>query len=109
MPPEKPKPPFPFPPRETALTKFPDTIPWDTPISQMANWWIKTRCGGETGAYPLRLLAAERGWDLTLRDLVRRLVCEGTGERGALWLVDTPQGDRGRYGAKAKSLVLREG
>lgn len=100
--------PFPFPPQGGALTRFPESPPWDIPIFQMSDWWLTVRCPKCGEAHlPLRLLAARRGWRLTLRAVVPRLKCKRCDARPAsVDLVDTPQGDHGRFGAKAQRLRL---
>jgi hypothetical protein len=83
---------------------FPTEIPWDRPISEMSGWWLEYRTGNNVGAYPLRLLAAQRGWNVTLRQIVPRIIAKRNPDE--LYLVDTPQGEGGRYGAKALGLSL---
>lgn len=98
---------FPIPPREGALEVFPEDPPWDVPIASMANWWLRPQCACGAGAYPLRLMAAEQGWDRTLQEIVPRMVCRTCGERpSAVWLVDNPVGDYGLHGAAEKRLRL---
>ena len=70
----------------------------------MSGWWLEYRSEGSVGAYPLRLLAAQRGWNVTLRQIVPRIIEKRNPSE--LYLVDTPQGDEGRHGAKAKRLSL---
>lgn len=100
--------PFPYPPLEGAETIFPDTPPWDTPICRLSNWWFAMTCDCGTKHHPLRLMAAERGWRLTLRRIVPTLRCKTCGQRPTgVMLVDTPQGDGGRYGATSATLRLK--
>lgn len=100
----------PLPPEREAYEPFPEQIPWDTPISELSNWWLLLTCqcmGSGHSAYPLRLMAARVGWDMTLRMVVPRLRCEKCGERPAeIWFVDDAAGDTGRFGAKTKRLRL---
>lgn len=98
---------FPFPPREGALTTFPVEPPFDVPISSMARWWLRPVCSCGIPAYPLRLMAAERGWQVTLRQVLPRMVCRSCRRRPyEVWLVDEPTGDLGRHGATEKRLRL---
>jgi hypothetical protein len=94
--------PHPFP--DIIEQPFPTEIPWDRPISEMSGWWLEYRGDGRVGAYPLRLLAAQMGWNVTLRQLVPRIIAKR--KPTELYLVDTPQGEGGRYGAKALGLSL---
>jgi hypothetical protein len=98
--------PHPFP--DIIDQPFPTEIPWDRPISELSGWWIEHRCQhNHVGAYPLKLLAAQMGWEATLKQIAPRIVSKHCGERPVvLELVDTPQGDEGRHGAKAKRLSL---
>ena len=87
---------------------LPDSVPWDTPISELSDLWLLkdcARCGEEK--VPLRLVASERGWRLTLRIIVPRLRCIRCGNplRRAR-LTDDPGGTEGRHGARPRLLDL---
>jgi hypothetical protein len=101
--------PFPFPPLEGAETRFPEQPPWDVPINRMSNWWLRLTCEcGDSHHRPLRLMSAELGWRLTLRQILPRLKCRTCGDRPSqVHLLDTPAGDTGRFGAKSQSLRLK--
>lgn len=104
---EHPDTPFPLPPLGAPCTPFPDSAPWDEPIWKLP-WWlsIKCDCGGGVH-YPLRLMSAQIGWRLTLRQVVARLRCKMCGGRpSSVVLVDGLGGDTGRYGSKDKKLTL---
>lgn len=101
--------PFPVPPRDGALARFPEAIPWTTPIYQMSNWWLEITCScsGNPMMMPLRLLAARVGWRRTLRDIVPHLKCRHCGRRAAnVALTDGSGGDIGRFGARTSRLHL---
>ncbi len=100
--------PFPYPPADGAEVDFPDAPPLDVPIFRMSNWWLEITCGCGTKHHPLRLMAAMQGWRITLRHAVPMLRCKVCGERPSMvQLVDTPQGEGGRYGAKSRSLRIK--
>lgn len=107
MPEKKPAPRFPVPPLEGGLEKFPDRVPWTTPIFQMSNWWLSIACKCGVKHVPLRLLSAEIGWRITLREIVPFLRCSTCRERPTnVQLVDHVGGDEGRFGAKERRLQL---
>ncbi len=100
------KTPFPFPPRRGALERFPEFAPWDVPIFQMSDWWLAIECCG-LSHFPLRLMAARFGWRLTLRQVVPRLRCKKCkGWPRGVVLMDGPEGEGGRFGAKSRLLRL---
>jgi hypothetical protein len=95
-----------FPPlRDTTL---PDSVPWNTPISELSGLWLLKDCPdcGEAKV-PLRKIAADRGWKLTLRTIVPRLRCGQCGNplRSAR-LTDDAAGTDGRHGARPRYLDL---
>lgn len=106
----KPKTRYPLPPERDPFEPFPDTIPWNTPISEL-QWWLEIGCScGETVKYPLRLMAAEQGWKLTLSAIVPRLRCSRCNSRPETVRLDedgTGQAIRSRT-TKPLSLVLWE-
>lgn len=106
-----PKTKYPCPPERDIWEPFPATVPWDTPIVELTNWWISMRCSHCAYHHtdmPIRLLAARRGWNLTLRQIVPRIVCEKCRHRPQeLQLVDTASGDAG--GRRMKVLDLLAG
>lgn len=99
--------PFPFPPIEGAEVRFPEKPPLDVEIFRISNWWLRTTCSCGDRHHPLRLMAAERGWRITLRQVVPLLKCQRCGERPSrVMLIDTPQGEGGRYGSTSNELRL---
>jgi hypothetical protein len=64
-----------FPPERDR--DLPEAVPWDRPIHELTGLWLVIRCGGCGGGteVPLRLMAAEHGWNLTLRTIVPKLRC----------------------------------
>lgn len=62
-----------FPPQRDPYEPFPREIPWDTPISDISGFWLHIEGAKSTTEYPLRLMAAQRGWNVTLREIVPRL------------------------------------
>lgn len=99
--------PFPLPPAEGALDRFPDKAPWTTPIFEMSNWWLVVECKCGQKQVPLRLMSAQIGWRITLREIVPFLRCSTCRQRPTnVQLVDNPTGDIGRFGAKTKRLQL---
>ena|SRR5689334_3685940 len=57
------------------------TIRPDTPIRDLADYWLELRCCGEATFYPFKLVAAKarhRGRTL-LRDALRQFLCNGCG------------------------------
>lgn len=100
--------PFPFPPLEGGEVRFPESPPLGVEIFRMSNWWLRITCPCGDRSTPLRLLAAERGWRVTLRDLVPKLRCSTCGQRpSSVHLEDTAAGEAGRHGARVKSLRLK--
>lgn len=90
---------FPFPPARDPFEAFPTSVPWDTPIAEISSRWLELRCAAcdKATMYPLRLMAAERGWELTLRTIVPRLRCQGCGAKPTtLQLVEDGGGEHGR-------------
>jgi hypothetical protein len=60
-----------MPPERDPFEPFPAEIPWDTPISDISSWWLQIDSStGSTTLYPLRLMAARKGWNLTLRTIL---------------------------------------
>lgn len=97
-----------YPPERPPFEAFPAEIPLDTPISELG-WWLGLKCTtcDARGYYPLRLMAANIGWDRTLRQIVPNLKCKSCGSRPAeVWLHQDAGGDHGRFGAKDSRLRL---
>ena len=64
------------PPVPNSKPSFPTVPPLTAPLVDLAAWWLELRCGcGHLAYYPLRLLAAERGWQTPLREVLPRLRC----------------------------------
>lgn len=82
--------PYPLPPLAEVGARLPDEVPWDTPIADLAAFWIEARCAcGENAYLPLRLLAARVGWKRTLRTVMPRLRCSACGGRPSeVWLCE---------------------
>ena len=94
MPRDAPKTRYPFPPDR--FGHFPDSTPWDTPISELSPWWLRVQCICDAGTvlYPLRLMAAEIGWERTLRTIVPKLRCRKCGGRPeSVAIVERADGD----------------
>lgn len=96
-----------FPPDRPAFEPFPTEIPWDTPIHEISGWWLNIEADdGSSIRTPLRLMAAEHGWKLTLRQILPRLSREGIPPRQVMLLkhggVELSHPDR----AVGKVLVL---
>jgi len=89
---------YPLPPEDISGV-LPPTIPWDTPIAELSSCWLAISCDcGTSSLLPLRLMAAQRGWKLTLRSIVPRLRCKQCGGRpGRVVLTVTPAGDGGMH------------
>jgi hypothetical protein len=68
-----------LPPPPDPWAKFPTEIPWDRPLAELNSLWLDIRAEGLTTKYPLRLMAAEQGWQVTLREAVDRLRSKQTG------------------------------
>lgn len=69
---------FGFPPEANPPPQLPAEIPWETPISDLAAFWLEVTCScGRSSTVPLRLVAAEHGWGRTLRQIVVGLKCSG--------------------------------
>lgn len=89
---------------------LPDAVPWDTAISALAGWWMGCQCSDgchHMKLMPLRLMASERGWHLTLRQIVPRVLCGRCRKPPArLWLTDDPAGSHGRAGIISRELDL---
>ena len=101
------KTPFPFPPLEGAEVRFPDAPPLDVEIARMSNWWLRLTCACGDTHTPLRLLAAERGWRITLRRLVPKLRCKRCGERPASVLLEDTPAENGYRSARQQVKTLR--
>lgn len=98
-----------FPPERDPYEAFPATIPWDTPISEMG-WHLVRVCCNTRSVYPLRLMAAQQGWHLTLRDIVPRIRCSTCGQQpAALRLHKNGTGEHGMMGAHDPWLDLLGG
>lgn len=71
---------------------FPTVPPLTAPLVELASWWLELRCGcGHLAYYPLRLLAAERGWQTALGEVLPRLRCgQCHGEPATVDLVASP-------------------
>lgn len=67
-----------FPPERDPFEPFPAEVPWATPICEL-QWWLDVRIFEPywSARLPLRLLAAEHGWQLTLRQVLPRLRHDG--------------------------------
>lgn len=101
-----------FPPEPDPPASLPAEVPWDTEIQYLSGFWIKHGCGcGHVGISPLRRMAADHGWRLTLRQVATRYRCRECGGKAPvlLVLVDTPTG--GAVGAiglgRGRELDLR--
>lgn len=84
--------------------------PWEIPLHMLAGLWLEGHCTCGRRLYPLRLMAAEQGWNMTLRRVVPRLRCRICDERpDRLRLLDDPAtGASGRIGGgKRWELPLR--
>lgn len=67
-----------LPPQRDPFEPFPTEIPWDAPLSEISGWWLDIHAGdGSSVRYPLRLMAGEIGWTVTLRQAVDRLRRDG--------------------------------
>lgn len=93
---------FGYPPDAPAV--YPIEPPWDVHLYLLAGLWLEGHCTCGRRLYPLRLMAAERGWKSTLRQIVPRLrcrICQGRPER--LTLLDNPaMGAAGQIGGGAR-------
>jgi hypothetical protein len=68
------------PPVPEVKPSFPVEPPLAVALADLAAWWLGLRCGfGHLAYYPLRLLAAERGWQTPLGDALPRLRCAQCG------------------------------
>jgi hypothetical protein len=64
------------PPLADPLPPFPIEPPLFSGLADLASWWLEVRCQcGAVGYPPLRLLAAERGWQTPLGSVLPRLRC----------------------------------
>jgi hypothetical protein len=64
------------PPIPDVKPPFPTEPPLTLALADLAPWWLELRCGcGHLTYYPLRLLAAERGWRTPLGETLPRLRC----------------------------------
>lgn len=101
-----------FPPEPPSPASLPAAVPWDSEIQQLSGLWIKHGCAcGHVGISPLRRMAADHGWRLTLHQVVTRYRCSKCGSKSpeVLVLLDTPTG--GAVGAiglgRGRALDLR--
>lgn len=99
--------PFPFPPLEGAEARFPETPPLDVEIFRMSSWWLRITCGCGDTHTPLRLLAAQRGWRITLRQLVPKLRCTRCGARPGSVLLEDATAESGYGGGRRQVKTLR--
>jgi hypothetical protein len=99
---------FGLPPNPEPWKPFPPEPPWDTPLVDLNGFWLKIVCAAHgTTAYPLRLMAAEQGWDTTLRQIVPKLRCDKCGAVPAsITLVSDAAGEAGRAGARVLGHIL---
>jgi hypothetical protein len=96
-----------FPPLLEA--ELPETIPWDVPIHELSGLWLTVVCGGcgTTSQLPLRLMAAEQGWDRTLRQIVPKLRCRNcSGLPSKLELLVNPADQGFKVGRPQRRLDL---
>lgn len=87
-----------FPPLPHERSQFPTVPPLDSGLAELSSFWLEIRCAcGASAAYPLRLLAAERGWTTPLSKVLLRLRCRACRSTPRLVeLVDDPTGGRQR-------------
>lgn len=72
---------------------LPAEVPWDTGIAELSGLWLCLECCRGTTFYPLRLMAAKQGWNITLREIVPRLKCKHCGASPAtVSLTDSASG-----------------
>lgn len=87
-----------FPPLPEERPPFPAEPPLGSDLAELSSWWLEIRCACGAGvAYPLRLMAAERGWRTPLSAVLPRLrcaTCHATPR--SVHLVDDPTGGRQR-------------
>jgi hypothetical protein len=87
---------------------LPAEVPWDAPIHTLSGFWLETRCSCGHGFKPFRWLAANLGWNLTLRQIVDSGVCEKCRERySSLHLVARADYQDKLHGGAQRALVLR--
>jgi hypothetical protein len=98
-----------LPPERAPFEPFPAEIPWDTPISDLSSWWLEIRAGDVTSRYPLRLMAAEQGWQVTLREIVPRLRSASNGRPESILLLKRGDLDIGKSENAGKWLTLKDG
>ncbi len=86
-----------YPPQ---LEAFHPAEPLDYPLMELAGMHLVTHCRCGMRPYPLRLMAAQVGWGVTLRQLLPKLVCKICGERPARsrLVADPVHGAAGRQG-----------
>lgn len=78
------KPPFPFPDVPAWPPKFPTSVHPETPIVELASWWLRIECDCPRyfgTLYPCRLMSAELGWSVPLVRILDRLKCSRCGAR----------------------------
>jgi hypothetical protein len=93
---------FGLPPVGAAFASFPSEPPLDVPLAELARWWLEIQCScGKMVQLPLRRLAADLGWAMTLGSALPRLKCRRCGKAPKLVrIVNDPGGEAGRAGAK---------
>ncbi|WP_157955719.1 MULTISPECIES: hypothetical protein [Devosia] len=104
--------PFPYPDIPNPMPPFPAAPPMEATAAELAGWWLEVGCSCGAGGrklLPFRMLAAQRGWDTTLRSIVSRLRCNDCGARPkVLAVVESASGGPGRHNASdPKRLVIR--
>lgn len=95
-----------LPPEQDAFRPFPVEAPWNVPISELSDLWLRISCvcGTSTG-YPLRLLAGEIGWTRTLREVIPKLRCKSCGAHPREILLTSQAYDKGPKAASHALMV----
>jgi len=100
------------PPIPDPAPPFPVEPPLDVALYKLAAWWVEARCScGHVAFLPLRRMAAERGWNTPLGEVLLRLRCARCQARpAALDLVASPSdGAVGSPGATRRRVMLAAG
>lgn len=98
-----------FPPLPDVPRQFPTEPPMDVPLDELSEWWLRITCGCRGRRdYPLRLMAAKRGWKTTLGRVLPRLRCEKCGERpsSVVLISDPAAGARGNQTERGPEIEL---
>lgn len=93
---------FPFPP--IVERPFPDELVLYEHLAELSGWWLAVRCdceGRDVCYLPLRLLAADHGWQVKLETVAGRLRCQRCGGAPAsIELVEDAAGSSGRHNTR---------